>query len=72
MTDLWEPYLCSQNGGFPKIRGTCLGGPYNKDYNIMRFILGSPILGNYHRGLEALGFEPSSSEGILKVSWFRE
>ena len=34
--------------GFPKIRGTILGGPHNKDYNILGSIYwGPPILGNY-------------------------
>ena len=37
--------------GFPKIRGTLFGGPYSKDYSIMGFILGSPILGNYLIGV---------------------
>ena len=32
----------SQNQGYP------FGGPYNKDYNILRSTLGPPILGNYH------------------------
>ena len=36
--------------GFPKIRGTILGGPYNKDYSIWGSILGPLILGNYHLG----------------------
>ena len=31
--------------GFPKIRGTLAGGPYNKDYNILESILGSPYFG---------------------------
>ena len=31
-----------------KNRGTFLGSPYNKDYNIFGFIWGSLILGNYH------------------------
>ena len=31
--------------GFPKIRGTFLGGPYNKDYSILGSTLGSPYLG---------------------------
>ena len=31
--------------GFPKIRGTILGGPYNKDCNILGSVLGSPYLG---------------------------
>ena len=31
--------------GFPKIRGTLLGVPYNKDYSILGSILGSPYLG---------------------------
>ena len=39
--------------GLPKIRGTFLGGPYNKHYSIMGFILGSPILGNYQMFLWA-------------------
>ena len=30
---------------FPKIRGALLGGPYNKDYSILRSILRSPYLG---------------------------
>ena len=30
--------------GFPKIRGTFLGGPHNKDYSIWGSILGSPYL----------------------------
>ena len=33
--------------GGSQIRGTILGGPYNKDYSILGSILGSPILGNY-------------------------
>ena len=32
-------------GGFPKIRGTCLGGPHNKDSSVLGSILGSPYLG---------------------------
>ena len=31
--------------GFPEIRSTLLGGPYNKDYSILGSILGSPYLG---------------------------
>ena len=31
--------------GFPKIRGTFWGNPYNQDYSILVSILGS---GNYH------------------------
>ena len=31
--------------GFPKIRGTLFGGPYNKDYNIWGSILGYPYFG---------------------------
>ena len=31
--------------GFPKIRGTFLGGPYSQDYSILGSILGSPFLG---------------------------
>ena len=34
--------------GFPKIRGTILGGPYNKDHSILGSILGSPYFGEYH------------------------
>ena len=30
--------------GFPKITGTILGGPYNKDYSILGSILGSPYI----------------------------
>ena len=31
--------------GVPKIRGTFLGGPYNKDYSILGSRLGSPYFG---------------------------
>ena len=31
--------------GFPKIRGTILGGPYNEDSSILGSILGSPYFG---------------------------
>ena len=31
--------------GFPKFRGTILGGPHNKDHSISESILGSPYLG---------------------------
>ena len=30
---------------FPKIRGTFLGGPFNKGYRILGSILGSPYFG---------------------------
>ena len=30
---------------FPKIRGTMLGSPYNKDYSILGSIMGSPYFG---------------------------
>ena len=33
---------------FPKITGTILGGPHNKDGNILGVYWGPPILGNYH------------------------
>ena len=31
--------------GFPKMRGTILGGPHNKDYDILGSTLGSPYFG---------------------------
>ena len=31
--------------GFPNIRGTFLGGPYNKNYSILGSKLGSPYFG---------------------------
>ena len=34
--------------GFPKIRGTILGVPIMRIIVFGGFILGSPILGNYH------------------------
>ena len=34
-----------QGLGFPKIKGTLYGGPYNKDYSILVSILGSSSLG---------------------------
>ena len=44
----WVLDLASQGfetWGFPKIRGTILGGPNNKDYSILGCILGSPYFG---------------------------
>ena len=32
-------------GGFPKLGGSLIGGPYNKDYSILGSILGSPHFG---------------------------
>ena len=32
-------------GGFPKIRGSLLGNPYNKDYSILGSILRYPYFG---------------------------
>ena len=34
--------------GFPKIKGSFLSGPFNKDYSIFGSTLGSPYLGNYN------------------------
>ena len=47
--------------GFPKIRGTVLGGPNTKDYSI----LGSLILGNYHVAWKALLDHPPCSLGLV-------
>ena len=41
--------------GFPKIRGTILGGYYNKDYSILGSILGSPYFGKLPNGVS--GFQ---------------
>ena len=35
--------------GFPKIRGSFLGGPYKKDYSILGSRLGSPYFGRLPR-----------------------
>ena len=37
--------LKNPSWGFPKIRGTILGGPNNKDYSILGSILGSTYFG---------------------------
>ena len=37
--------MCTYIWRFPKIRGTFLGGPNNKDYSILGSILGSPNFG---------------------------
>ena len=48
----WSSRLHGQNKwGFPEIRGTLFGGPYNKDYNIFGSILGSPDFGKLPSGL---------------------
>ena len=36
--------------GFPKIRGTCFGGPNNEDYSFSGSIFGSPYLGKLPLG----------------------
>ena len=47
--------------GFPKIRGTFLVIPINKDYSILGSTLGSLVLGNYHIAL----YNPSQgAEGV--------
>ena len=38
-------YYTGLYGGFPKIRGTFLGSPYNKDYTVFGSILGPRYLG---------------------------
>ena len=38
-------YLGFRVWGFPKIWGTLIGGPHNKDYSILGSILGSPNFG---------------------------
>ena len=35
--------------GFPTIRATFLGGSLYKDYGLLGFMLGPPILGKYPR-----------------------
>ena len=40
--------------GFPKIRGTLLGGPHNKDYSILGSILGSRNFGKLPYGSRTL------------------
>ena len=44
---------------FPKIRRT-IWGPYNEDYSILGFILGSPYFVNYHMGV-------SQKRGLLGI-----
>ena len=50
---------------FPKMRGTFLGGPYNKVYIILVCILGSPYFGKCH--LKIFGFRRKA--GIIKRSY---
>ena len=40
-----DTYIYIYIWGFPKIRGTILGGPYNKGYSILGLSLGSPNFG---------------------------
>ena len=42
---LEQPDKHISNLGFPKIRGTFFGCPYNKDYSILGSILGYPNFG---------------------------
>ena len=68
--------------GFPKIRGTLLGGPHNKDYSILGSIVGSPDFGklpytdnqerqSHRKGLRASSHaEVEGIEKIAKLSYF--
>ena len=64
-----------QGCGLPRIGGYLFGGPYNKDYNFLRSILGSPYFCKLPGGLELWGGDPGSrtvrvSEGF-RVQDFR-
>ena len=49
-------YSQNPKWGFPKIRGTFLGGPHNKNYDILGSILRFPFWGKYQvPGNQALG-----------------
>ena len=48
-------YVLQLHGDPPKLVGTFLGGPFNKDYSLVRSILGSPYLGNLPRVLTSSG-----------------
>ena len=50
--------------GFPRIRGTFFGGPYNKDYSRLGSIFGSPHFGKlpYECWIEGLHSGPRSLE----------
>ena len=43
--DKWHLVLLESKWWFPTIRGTFLGGPHNKGYNIWESILGSLYFG---------------------------
>ena len=45
MSGLLSASIVIRIWGFPKIRGTFLGGPCRKDYSILGSTLGSPYLG---------------------------
>ena len=49
--------------GLPKIRGTVLGGPHNKDYSILGSILGSPYLGKLPNGVKFAFLTSVRSQG---------
>ena len=46
----WEAVNLKLKGlmDFPKLRGTIVGGPHNKDYSILGSILGPLTYGDYH------------------------
>ena len=52
--------------GFPKIRGTFVGGPYNKDYSILVSILGSPYFGKlpFRVGVEVFLDRPVDTKDV--------
>ena len=50
--------------GFPKIRSTLLGGPYNKDYSLLGSILGSPYFGKLPQTQQGLR---RSTEHVTEV-----
>ena len=54
-------------GGFPKSRGTFLGGPHNKDHSILGSILGSPYFGK----LSSLGVSRGGFAALIGCIGFR-
>ena len=59
---------------FPKIRGTLFVGPYNKDYTILGYILGSPFFGKLPFGVVFEMAEAHllhSREDLLQEVWCR-
>ena len=52
---VWRGEIADWDMGLPKIWGTFLGGPYNKDYNIVGLYIGVPLFWETSKYIGCIG-----------------